>query len=182
MPTAEERLLEQKKEKNKKIKEMNVTDMRNIYRRESAGGQFRNRHIEGLDPIKGDLKAKKDPYEEHFKKRKQMIQNARLASQKMRNLKQLPKLSTSRVQNYSQARNSKASGGDATPTEFQKPKYNQAKVVQEGKNFLKSGSNYRQFLTASIYGITGKVPSIVQSKMQFREKYLKKSPKRMPYS
>ena len=67
-----------------------------------------------------------------------------------------------------------------SPREFQKPKYDQAKVVQEGKNFLQRGSAYRHFLTASIYGITGKVPSIVQSKMHFREKFLKKSPKRMP--
>ena len=53
-------------------------------------------------------------------------------------------------------------------------------MVQEGKNFLSRGSAYRHFLTASIYGITGKVPSIVQSKMHFREKFLKTSPKRMP--
>jgi hypothetical protein len=97
---SKEALLLHKKEKNRKIKDMNVSDMRNIYRKESIGTQFRNRQIECLDPIKGDLRAKKDPYEEHFRKRKQMIQNARLASQKMRNIKQLPKLSTSRAQNY----------------------------------------------------------------------------------
>ena len=62
------------------IKDMNVTDMVNIYQRESIGSQFRNKQIEAIDPVKGDLKARKDPYEEYYKKRNQMIAHARLAS------------------------------------------------------------------------------------------------------
>ena len=110
--------VEELQHKNKRIKDRNVSDMLNIYRRENLASHYRHKPIEAVDPVKGDLKARKDPYEEYYKKRNQMIQNARLASQKMRNIKQLPKLSTKRAQNFHQNRESQGSGNEMSPREF----------------------------------------------------------------
>lgn len=49
------------------------------------------------------------------------------------------------------------------------------KFIKDEQEFLKNGADYRKFLASSIYDITGKAPSMVQSKMHFREQFLKKS-------
>ena len=62
---------------------MNVTEMASIYKQEenvqTRGKSVRAKlkHIESLDPFKGDLTARKDPYEEH-ERRKQMAINSRM--------------------------------------------------------------------------------------------------------
>lgn len=70
---------------NQKVNKQNVKDMKNVYRRENHRHDQKNKKMEAADPVKGDLKAKKDPYhEEHMRK---LYVKARLASQNMRNLK-----------------------------------------------------------------------------------------------